>query len=159
AFKHPKLKFIRNTVVTEILGDTTIEAVRLKHVDTGIEEVFATGAVFPYVGHLPNTGLFAGKIDLDRDGYIITDGRTWTSAPGVFATGDAVDRSYRQAITVAASGAQAAMEAMVPGPSRRRGSACSGRRARSRPRFAALVGACSEGRSRPLIDRCIESSC
>ena len=111
AFKNPKLKFIWNTVVTEILGDTTVEAVRLKHVDTGIEEVFTTDAVFPYVGHLPNTGLFAGKIDLDRDGYIITDGRTRTSAPGVFATGDAVDRVYRQAITAAASGAQAAMEA------------------------------------------------
>ena len=111
AFKNPKLTFIWNTVVTEILGDTTVEAVRLKHVDTGVEEVFTTDAVFPYVGHLPNTGLFAEQIDLDREGYIITDGRTRTSAPGVFATGDAVDRIYRQAITAAASGAQAAMEA------------------------------------------------
>ena len=111
ALHHPKLKFIWNTVVTEILGESKVEAVRLKHVDTGGEEVFATDAVFPYVGHLPNTGLFAGAIDLDPDGYIITDGRTRTSAPGVFATGDAVDRVYRQAITAAASGAQAAMEA------------------------------------------------
>ena len=111
AFKNPKLTFIWNTVATEILGDATVEAVRLKHVDTGVEEVFATDAVFPYVGHLPNTGLFAGQIDRDREGYIITDGRTRTSAPGVFATGDAVDRIYRQAITAAASGAQAAMEA------------------------------------------------
>ncbi len=111
AFRHPKLKFIWNTVVTEILGDSRVEAVRLKHVDTGAEEVFTTDAVFPYVGHVPNTGLFRGAIDLDRDGYIITDGHTRTSAPGVFATGDAVDRIYRQAITAAASGAQAAMEA------------------------------------------------
>jgi thioredoxin reductase (NADPH) len=111
AFSHPKLKFIWNTVVTEILGDGRVEAVRLKHVDTGAEEIFAADAVFPYVGHLPNTGLFKGEIALDNDGYIITDGRTRTSVPGVFATGDAVDRVYRQAITAAASGAQAAMEA------------------------------------------------
>jgi thioredoxin reductase (NADPH) len=83
----------------------------MKHLDTGAEEVFTTDAVFPYVGHLPNTSLFVGQIELDRDGYIVTDGRTRTSAPGVFATGDAVDRVYRQAITAAASGAQAAMEA------------------------------------------------
>ena len=77
----------------------------------GPAESLSELAVFPYVGHIPNTGLFAGQIDLDREGYIITDGRTRTSAPGVFATGDAVDRIYRQAITAAASGAQAAMEA------------------------------------------------
>jgi len=111
AFSHPKMKFVWNTVVTEILGDGKVEAVRLQHLDTGAEDVFPTGAVFPYVGHLPNTGLFRGKIDLDDDGYIITDGRTRTSVPGVFATGDVVDRVYRQAITAAASGAQAAMEA------------------------------------------------
>ena len=98
-------------MVTDILGDARVEAVRMKHLDTGAEEVFTTDAVFPYVGHLPNTGLFVGQIELDSDGYIVTDGRTRTSAPGVFATGDAVDRVYRQAITAAASGAQAAIEA------------------------------------------------
>lgn len=70
-----------------------------------------TDAVFPYIGHVPNTVLFQKHLALDQDGYVITDGRTRTSVPGVFASGDAVDRIYRQAITSAASGAQAAMEA------------------------------------------------
>jgi thioredoxin reductase (NADPH) len=111
AFGHPKMRFAWNTVMTEIVGDGRVEAVRLTHLDTGVEETLPTDAVFPYIGHLPNTSLFVGQIDLDRDGYIVTDGRTRTSAPGVFATGDAVDRVYRQAITAAASGAQGAMEA------------------------------------------------
>ena len=111
AFKNPKMKFVWNSVATEVLGNGKVEGIRLKHVDTGVEEVLATDAVFPYVGHLPNTGLFRGKLEMDEGGYIISDGRTRTSVPGVFACGDVVDHIYRQAITAAAEGCQAAMEA------------------------------------------------
>lgn len=111
AFNNPKLKFIWNTVATEVVGSERVEGIRLKHLDTGIEEVFPTDAVFPYIGHLPNTHLFDGKLDMDPNGYIISDGRTRTNVPGVFACGDVVDHIYRQAITAAAEGCQAAMEA------------------------------------------------
>lgn len=111
AFSNPKLKFIWNTVATEVTGNGRVAGIRLKHLDTGMEEVFPTDAVFPYIGHLPNTGIFKGQLDMDEGGYIITDGRTRTSLPGVFACGDVVDHIYRQAITAAGSGCQAAMEA------------------------------------------------
>lgn len=111
AFNNPKMKFIWNTVATEVVGSERVEGIRLKHLDTGIEEVLPTDAVFPYIGHLPNTHLFDGKLDMDPNGYIISDGRTRTNVPGVFACGDVVDHIYRQAITAAAEGCQAAMEA------------------------------------------------
>jgi thioredoxin reductase (NADPH) len=111
AFSNPKMKFIWNTVATEILGNGRVEGIRLKHVETGAEEVFAADAVFPYIGHIPNTGIFRGQVDMDDGGFILTDGRTRTSIPGVFASGDVVDHIYRQAITAAGSGCQAAMEA------------------------------------------------
>ncbi|HZG67145.1 MAG TPA: FAD-dependent oxidoreductase, partial [Herpetosiphonaceae bacterium] len=79
AFNNPKMKFIWNAVATEVLGDGKVEGIRLKHLDTGVEEVLPTDAVFPYIGHLPNTGLFAGKLEMDPGGYIISDGRTRTS--------------------------------------------------------------------------------
>ena len=111
ARNNEKMKFIWNTVATEVLGDGKVEGIRLKHVDTGEEEVFATDAVFPYIGHIPNTGIFASHVDMDESGHILTDGRTRTSVPGVFACGDVVDHIYRQAITAAGSGCEAAMEA------------------------------------------------
>jgi thioredoxin reductase (NADPH) len=111
AFNNPKMTFIWDTVVTEVIGNGKVEGVRIKHIKTGAEEVFPTDAVFPYVGHLPNTALFAGQITMDANGYILTDGRTRTTIPGVFAAGDVVDHVYRQAITAAGQGAMAAMEA------------------------------------------------
>ncbi len=111
AFNNPKMKFIWNSVASEIVGNGKVEAIRLKNLETGQEEVFATDAVFPYIGHVPNTGIFRGQVDMDESGYILSDGRTRTSVPGVFACGDVVDHVYRQAITAAASGCQAAMEA------------------------------------------------
>ena len=111
AFSNPKMKFVWNTVATEVVGNGKVEGIRLKHIDTGQEEVFPTDAVFPYIGHLPNTGIFKGKVKMDEGGYILTDGRTRTSVPGVFACGDVVDHIYRQAITAAGEGCQAAMEA------------------------------------------------
>lgn len=111
AFNNPKIKFIWNTVATEVLGNGKVSGIRLKNVQTGEEQVLETDAVFPYIGHIPNTGLFQGQIDMDQNGYILTDGRTRTNIPGVFAAGDVVDHIYRQAITAAGEGCQAAMEA------------------------------------------------
>lgn len=111
AFNNPKMKFSWNTVVTEILGNGKVNGIRIRNVHTGAEGVLPTDAVFPYVGHIPNTSLFAGQIDMDENGYILSDGRTRTNVPGVFAAGDVVDHVYRQAITAAAEGCQAAMEA------------------------------------------------
>lgn len=111
AFNNPKIKFVWDSAVTEVIGNGKVEGVRLKNLKTGAEDVFQTDAVFPYVGHIPNTGLFKGQIDMDESGYIHTDGRTRTNVKGVFACGDVVDHVYRQAITAAASGCMAAMEA------------------------------------------------
>ncbi len=111
AFSNPKLKFIWNSVATEVVGEQKVEGLRLRNIETGVEQVLPVSGVFPYIGHIPNTGLFAGKLDLDPNGYIVTDGRTRTSVPGVFACGDVVDFIYRQAITAAGSGCEAAMEA------------------------------------------------
>jgi thioredoxin reductase (NADPH) len=111
AFKNPKMRFIWNTVATEVVGNGKVEGIRLKHIDTAVEELLPIDGVFPYIGHIPNTQLFEGKLEMDGSGYIITDGRTRTSVPGVFACGDVVDHVYRQAITAAAQGCQAAMEA------------------------------------------------
>jgi thioredoxin reductase (NADPH) len=111
AFTNPKLRFVWDSVVTEVVGNGKVQGVRITHVKTGDEEVFRTDAVFPYIGHLPNTALFTGQLTMDASGHIVTDSRTCTNIPGVFACGDVVDHIYRQAITAAASGCMAAMEA------------------------------------------------
>ena len=111
AFNNPKMKFVWNSVVTEVVGNGKVEGVRLKNIKTGEDDVFPVDAVFPYIGHLPNTGLFVGQLNMDESAHILTDGRTRTNVPGVFACGDVVDHTYRQAITAAASGCMAAMEA------------------------------------------------
>lgn len=111
AFANPKVRFVWDSVVTEILGDTQVGGVRIQNLKTGEETTLETNGVFPYIGHVPNTGLFVGQLDVDEGGYILTDGRTRTNIPGVFAAGDVVDHIYRQAITAAGEGCQAAMEA------------------------------------------------
>jgi len=111
AFNNPKMRFIWDTVATEVLGNGKVSGIRLSNLKTGEQQVLQTDAVFPYIGHLPNTSLFAGQIDMDEGGYILTDGRTRTNIPGVFAAGDVVDHIYRQAITAAGEGCMAAMEA------------------------------------------------
>jgi thioredoxin reductase (NADPH) len=111
AFTNPKMRFIWDTVATEIVGNGKVNGIRLKNIKTGSEELLEVDAVFPYVGHVPNTGLFRGLLNMDDHGYILSDGRTRTNIPGIFAAGDVVDNIYRQAITAAAEGCQAAMEA------------------------------------------------
>lgn len=111
AFADPKVRFVWDSTVTEVLGDDRVTGVRVKNLQTGEEQVIEVDGVFPYIGHIPNTSLFKGILDLDENGFIKADGRTRTGIPGVFAAGDVVDYVYRQAITAAGEGCKAAMEA------------------------------------------------
>lgn len=111
AFANPKVRFVWNATVSAVLGDDAVSGVQITNLQTGEVTELATEGVFPYIGHVPNTSLFTGKIALDENGYIVTDGRTRTNVPGVFAAGDVVDHVYRQAITAAGEGCKAAMEA------------------------------------------------
>jgi len=110
AFDHPKMKFIWNTVVTEVVGQEKVEAVRLKNVQTGKESVFLTEGLFIFIGNTPNTQMFEGQVKLEK-GYIKVDDRMNTSVPGVFAAGEVADAHFRQVITSAGMGAAAAIEA------------------------------------------------
>ncbi|MDH7568820.1 MAG: thioredoxin-disulfide reductase [Armatimonadota bacterium] len=113
AARNPKIEFIWNSVVEEILGveQGKVTGVRLRNVKT--QEVWErpTDGVFIAIGHQPNTDLFQGQLELDARGYIITKEGTRTSVPGVFACGDVQDSVYRQAITAAGSGCMAAIDA------------------------------------------------
>lgn len=111
ALSDPKIKFVWNTVVTEILGDQEANAVRIKN-KSGEVSVLETDGVFIYIGHVPNTKLFAGQLELDERGYIVTDRRQHTSVPGVFAAGDVQDAVFRQIVTAAGTGSAAAIEAI-----------------------------------------------
>ena len=109
--KHPKIDVLWNTVVVDVLGDDAVSAVRLKDVTTNQERDLACGGLFYAIGFTPNTALFAGQLQLDTDGYLITaPGSTRTSVPGVFACGDVQDKRYRQAVTAAGSGCMAALD-------------------------------------------------
>ena len=110
ARNHPKIRFLFNKVVTEILGEDMVEGVRLRDVVTGAEQEFPTAGVFIFIGHEPNTDLFRGQLVMDERGYLRVDAHTRTSVPGVFAAGEVADARYRQVITSAGMGAQAAME-------------------------------------------------
>ncbi|HET6369765.1 MAG TPA: thioredoxin-disulfide reductase [Nitrospiria bacterium] len=114
AFKNPRIRFIWDTVVDEVLGNEggLVTGVRLKNVKTGEISEKACDGVFIAIGHAPNTQLFKGQIDLDEKGYIRTrGGTTATSVPGVFASGDVQDSRYRQAVTAAGTGCMAAIDA------------------------------------------------
>lgn len=112
ARQEPKIRFIWNTVVTEILGQEAVQAVRLKNVITGEQQDYPTDGVFIFIGHQPNTQLLAGQLDLDERGYVKTDTQMRTNIPGVFVAGEAGDPNYRQVITSAGMGAAAAMQAI-----------------------------------------------
>jgi len=109
--KHPKIELLWNSVVTDVLGDDVVAAVRLKQLTTNAERELPCGGLFYAIGFTPNTALFAGQVAMDKDGYLVTTpGSTSTSVPGVFACGDVQDKRYRQAITAAGSGCMAAMD-------------------------------------------------
>ena len=111
SLKNPKISFVWDSVVKEILGDSNVTGVTSKNLKTGKEQLLKTDGVFVAIGYEPNTSIFKGQIDLDPKGYIITHKETETNVPGVFAAGDVRDFRYRQAITAAADGCKAAMDA------------------------------------------------
>ena len=114
AEKNPKISFIWNSVVEEVYGDSKaggVTGVRLKNVKTGMIEDFECDGLFIAIGHEPNAKLFAGQLELDPAGYILTHDGTKTSVPGVFACGDVQDHVYRQAVTAAGTGCMSAMDA------------------------------------------------
>ncbi len=112
AHANPKIEFLWNTSVVEYVGETKLEHVKIKNnLDDSISDLAVTG-LFIAIGHKPNTGLFEGQIDMKDNGYLKTQpGKTATNIEGVFASGDVQDDYYRQAITAAGSGCQAALEA------------------------------------------------
>jgi len=112
-FAHTKIKPIWDSVVTEVLGvqQDKVTAVRLKNVKSGAPSVVECAGVFVAIGHIPNTRLFKGIIDMDENGYILPKQGTATNVPGVFVAGDCADRVYRQAVTAAGMGCAAAIEA------------------------------------------------
>ena len=112
AFANPKITFLWNREVTEILGEDRVTGVRLRDTVTGAEEIHPAGGLFVAIGHDPRSGLFAGQLPTDPDGYLVVDQpSTRTVIDGVFACGDVVDRTYRQAVTAAGTGCAAALDA------------------------------------------------
>jgi thioredoxin reductase (NADPH) len=112
AFKNPKIRFLWDTVVTHVVGDTRVRSLRLRNTVTGEESELEVSGLFVAIGHAPNTDLFAGQLDRDEDGYLRTErGTTRTNVDGVFGSGDVQDRTYRQAVTAAGSGCMAAIDA------------------------------------------------
>jgi len=111
AFKNSKIKFIWSSIVTEILGEEFVSGVKIKNLLTNQERVLKCDGVFIAIGHRPNTSLFEGVIELDERGYIKRYGETRTNIEGVFCAGDVADPKYKQAITAAASGCKAAIDA------------------------------------------------
>jgi len=111
ARENPKIHFIWDTVVSEILGNGVVTGVRLKNVKTGEMKDFETDGVFIFIGHTPNTQIFQGQLEMTPQGYIVTDMQMRTSVEGVFAAGEVMDPHYRQVVTSAGMGAAAAIQA------------------------------------------------
>jgi len=111
AFENEKLKWVWNSVLEEIVGDELVESVRIKNIKTGDITEKEVNGVFFFVGTVPRTGFLEGKVELNAQGYIVTNDRMETNVPGVYAAGDARDTYLRQVVTAAADGAVAAVSA------------------------------------------------
>ncbi len=106
-----KIEFLWDTVVTDLVGDTRLEGVKVENVKTGEASTLPFSGLFVAIGHAPNTALFKGQLDMDDAGYLLTHDGAKTNVAGVFACGDVQDHVYRQAITAAGSGCMAAIDA------------------------------------------------
>jgi len=113
ALANPKINVLWNSVVTEVLGkDGKVAGIGLRNTLTGADSTLDVTGVFVAIGHVPRSDMFVGQVDLDPSGYVLVDAPgTRTSVPGVFAAGDVVDHTYRQAITAAGTGCAAALDA------------------------------------------------
>jgi len=111
ATANPKIRFIWDSAVKEITGDDKVTGVQLHNLKSGKDSHVKAEGVFVAIGYEPNTGFLKGKVELDSQGYVVTRKETETSVPGVFAAGDVRDHKYRQAITAAADGCKAAIDA------------------------------------------------
>jgi thioredoxin reductase (NADPH) len=110
AFGNEKISFVWDTVVEEVSGNGMVQAVQVKNVKTGERSELATDGVFIYIGHLPNSWLFDGQLELDKERYLVTDKFMRTSVPGVFAAGEIQDSHFRQVATSVGQGCAAAIE-------------------------------------------------
>ncbi len=110
AFKNDRIEFVWDSVPVELLGDTMLEGVKVRNVKTGEETVLEIAGLFVAIGHVPNTSLFVGQLDMDDNGYLVTTTGSRTNVEGVFAAGDVADHVYRQAITAAGTGCMAAID-------------------------------------------------
>lgn len=111
AFEHPKMKFVWDTVVEEITGESSVTGVRLKNLKTGEESHLETDGVFVFIGHTPNTEFVKGLVNLREDGYVDVHNDIYTNVPMLFAAGDVSDYIYRQLATSVGAGTRAAMTA------------------------------------------------
>ena len=111
AFRNPRIDFMWDAQVSDVLGERSVEGVRIKNVATAEESTLPVTGLFVAIGHAPNTDLFRGQLDMDENGYLVTHGGARTNVEGVFACGDVQDHVYRQAVTAAGSGCMAAIDA------------------------------------------------
>jgi thioredoxin reductase (NADPH) len=111
ARKNPKVTFLTDTVIQDVLGENSVEGIRTKNLKTGEEREIDVEGFFAAIGHAPATGLFKDQVEMDEGGYILQKEHTMTSVPGVFAAGDVSDKRYRQAVTAAGDGSRAAIDA------------------------------------------------
>jgi thioredoxin reductase (NADPH) len=111
AFKNPKIQFVWNSVIDEVLGEEEVEGVIIRDVKTGKKKKITCQGVFIAIGYKPNTEIFKGQLEMDSHGYLIVKDGTQTNIKGVFAAGDVHDYRYRQAITAAGDGCRAALDA------------------------------------------------
>ena len=111
AKENPKISFIWDTAVTEVLGEGKVQGVKLRNLKTGTDSTLPVDGLFVAIGYDPNTELFRGQLELDAKGYLVVRNETESSVPGVFVAGDVHDFRYRQAITAAADGCRALLDA------------------------------------------------
>lgn len=112
AFNHPKIKFIWDSVISEIIGEEKVTSVKLKNLKTDEYSELPADGVFIFIGHIPSTQLFTDMLVMDERGYIKTDDLLSTNIPGVYVAGEAGDPNFRQVVTSAGMGAAAAMQAI-----------------------------------------------